>query len=96
MNVTSGVYAWENATKIVERALIEGESNRILRYFRSLFQPGTPANYWVDFLAKRLQVDLKDVAQEIHQRLHKVPRERITTVPVLLGAREDAVLDLVT
>ncbi len=94
MDVTE-VYAWENATKIVERALIDRESNRIIRYFRSFFRPETPTYYWVDFLAKRLEVDIKDVAQEIRQRLGQAPRERLITVPVLLGTEEDAVLDLV-
>ncbi len=95
MDVVSEVYAWERATRIVEKALYEGERNRILQYFRSYFPPGTPAGYWVDFLAKRLRVDLSAVVQEIRQTLRRTPGERITTVPVLLGAEEDTVVDLV-
>jgi hypothetical protein len=94
MNVKLGIYAWKNASRIVGIALAEGQKNKLIQFFQGLFRPGTPENYWVEFLAKRLQVDIKDVAQEIRRTLRRAPRERITTVPVLLGAREDAVLDL--
>lgn len=93
-NVASNIYAWERAAQIVDRALIEGERSRMLRYFRSLFRPGTPENWWVEeFLSKRLQANPTDVAQEIREMLH--PIEKISTRPTLLGPKEDAVLDLV-
>lgn len=95
MNVASGLHVWGMATEIVERALIEGGSNRFLQFFRSLFRQGTPENYWVEFLADRLQADRGDVVQEIRQTLHQTPGERIVSVPVILGAGKDAVLDLV-
>ena len=47
-------------------------------------------------LADRLQVELQYVIQDICQTLRQTPGERIVTVPVILGAEEDAVLDLVT
>ena len=96
MNVASGLHVWGMATEIAERALIEGGRNRFLQFFRSLFRQGTPENYWVEFLADRLQADRGDVVQEIRQTLHQTPEERIVTVPVILGPEEDAVLELVT
>ena len=94
LNVDAGVYAWENASKIVKRALVEGEKNAFLKFFQSFFRPDTPERYWVEFLAKRLEIDLNFVAQEICEILHGTPAERIVTVPVLLGAERDIVLDL--
>ena len=96
MDVASGVHIWEMASEIVRQALIEGERNRLLQHFRRFFRQGTPENYWVEFLADRLQADCGYVVQEIHQTLHRMPGERIVTLPVILGAEEDAVLDLVT
>ena len=96
MDVASGVNVWGMATEIVKQALIEGEKNRLLQYFRRFFRPDTPENYWVEFLADRLQVELQYVIQDICQTLRQTPGERIVTVPVILGAEEDAVLDLVT
>ena len=93
-NVASSIYAWERAAKIVDRALIAGERSRMLRYFRSLFRPKTPENWWVEeFLSKRLQANPIDVAQEIREMLH--PTEKISTLTTLLGPKEDTVLDLV-
>ena len=96
MDVASGVHVWGMATEIVRQALIEGERNRLLQHFRRFFRQGTPENYWVEFLADRLQIDREYVVQEIRQTLHQMPGERIVTLPVILGAEEDAVLDLVT
>ena len=96
MDVASGVHVWEMATEIVKQALIEGEKNAILRYFRKFFGLNTFGNYWVEFLANRVQVETGYVVEEICQTLHQTPGERIVTVPVILGAEEDAVLDLVT
>ena len=96
MEVASGVYVWGMATEIVKQALIEGNKNALLWYFKKLFKRNTPENYWVEFLADRLQVELAYVVQEIRQTLRQTPGERIVTVPVILGAEEDAVLDLVT
>ena len=93
-NVASSIYAWERAAEIVDRALIAGERSRMLRYFRSLFRPETPENWWVEeFLSKRLQANPIDVAQEIREMLH--PTEKISTLTTLLGPKEDTVLDLV-
>ena len=94
MDVASGIRVWELATEIVKKALLEGEKNALLRYFRRFFRQDTPEAYWVEFLANRLQVDLGYVVQELRQTLHQTPGERIVTVPVILGAEEDAVLDL--
>jgi hypothetical protein len=96
MDVASGVNVWGMATEIVKQALIEGEKNRLLQYFRRFFRPDTPENYWVEFLADRLQVELQYVIQDICQTLRQTPGERIVTVPVLLGAKRDVVLDLIT
>ena len=93
-HVVSGVHFWKMATTIVERALLEGERNRILRFFQQYFRPNTPENRWVEFLADRLQADINHVVQEIRQMLD--PRERIVTAPTLLGAEEDVMPDLVT
>lgn len=96
MEVSSGLHVWRMATEIVKQALIEGEKNAFLWFFKKFFKLDTPENYWVEFLADRLQVELPYVIQEIRQTLHQTLGERIVTVPVILGAKEDAVLDLVT
>ena len=93
-NVASSIYAWERAAKIVDRALIAGERSRMVEYFRSLFRPETPEDWWVkEFLSKRLQANPIDVAQEIREMLH--PTEKISTFSTFLGPKEDTVLDLV-
>ena len=96
MEVSSGVHVWRMATEIVKQALIEGEKNALLWFFKKFFKQNTPENYWVEFLANRVQVDIAYVVEEIRQTLHQTPGERIVTVPVILGPKEDAVLDLVT
>ena len=95
MDVTSGVRAWGLATEIVKTALLEGKKGPILKFFKMFFKLDTPENFWVEFLADRPQVELRYVIQEIRQTLHQTPGERVTLVPTLLGAEEDAVLDLV-
>lgn len=94
-HVASGVHVWEMATEIVEKALIEGDRNAVLQFFRRFFGQDTPEDFWVKLLADRLQIDIGDVVQEIRHTLPQTPSERIVTVPVILGAVEDAVLDLV-
>ena len=96
MEVSSGVHVWRMTTEIVKQALIEGEKNALLWFFKKFFKQNTPENYWVEFLADRLQVELQYVIQDIRQTLHQTPGERIVTVPVILGSDEDAVLELVT
>ena len=94
LDVGPGARAWENAARIVNTALVEGERNAFLRYFRSLFRPNTPEHFWVEFLASRLQTELSFVNQEICGKLHGTPAERVVDVPVLLGAKRDVVYDL--
>ena len=94
LRVDAGAYAWENATRVVDKALVEGGKNALLQYFKSFFRPDTPERYWVEFLADRLQMNIGTVVQEIRHILRGAPAERIVTVPVLLGAEQDAVLDL--
>ena len=96
MEVSSGLHVWRMATEIVKQALIEGEKSTFLWFFKKFFKLDTPENYWVEFLADRLQVDLPYVIQEVRQTLHQTLGERVVTVPVILGAEEDAVLELVT
>ena len=96
VEVSSGVHVWGMATEIVKQALIEGEKNALLWFFKKFFKQNTPENYWVEFLAERLQVELQYVIQDIRQTLRQTLGERIVTVPVILGAKEDAVLELVT
>ena len=94
LEVPAGVYAWERATTIVETALREGDKNAILRVLRKWFLRNTPEYHWTQFLADRLDVDLRYVVQEIRQTLPQPPRERTETIPVLLGPEKDTVLDL--
>ena len=94
LDVDAGVYAWENASRIVKTALQEGDRSNFLNFFKSFFRPDTPERYWVEFLANRLQSDVNFVIQEICEILHGAPAERIVNVPVLLGAERDVVLDL--
>ena len=96
MEISSGLHVWGMATEIVKQALLEGEKNALLWYFKKLFKQNTPENFWVEFLAGRLQVELPYVIQDIRQTLYQTLGERIVTVPVILGAEEDAVLELVT
>ena len=98
MDVASGIRFWETATEIVGKALLEGEKNRFLQFFRRFWPTADKRYSWVGFLANRLQADIGGVVQEIRQTLHQTPGERIVTVPVILGAEKyevkDAVLDL--
>lgn len=94
LNVDAGVYAWQNAIRIVDKALAEGKKNGLLKFFQSFFRPGTPERYWVEFLADRLQTDLSFVTREIYETLHGAPAERIVNVPVLLGTEQDVVIDV--
>ena len=94
LEVPSGVYAWERATTIVETALREGDKNAILRVLRKWFLPNTPEYHWTQFLADRLDVDIRYVVQEIRQTLPQPPRERTGTFPVLLGPEKDIVVDM--
>ena len=94
MDIASGIRVWEAATEIVREALLEGEKNRFLQFFRRFWSTTDKRYSWVEFLANRLQADIGDVVQEIRQTLHQTPGERIVTIPVILGAEEDAVLDL--
>ena len=94
LEVPSGVYAWERATTIVETALREGDKNVILRVLWKWFLPNTPEYHWTQFMADRLDVDLRYVVQEIRQTFPQPPRERTETIPVLLGPEKDTVLDL--
>ena len=92
------VIAWEEASRIVEAALSQGGRPLFLRFVRRYLEKSLripEVSHWVDFLADRLQADIRDVAEEIRQLIHP-PRERIVTVPVLLGAKRDVVLDLIT
>jgi len=94
LDVGAGERAWHNAGTIVKSALVEGERNAFLKFFRSLFRPDTPEHFWVEFLATRLRTELSFVNQEICELLHGTPAERVIEVPVLLGADQDFVLDL--
>ena len=94
LNDDRSMYAWETATDIVQTALWEGERNAILRYFRKYFRPDTAEDYWIRFLADRLNADIRDVVQETHQMLPQASRERTEIIPVLLGVEKDTVLDL--
>jgi hypothetical protein len=95
MDVPAGVVFWEHATMTVDKTLMEGERSRIIRFFRILFPRSSPASWWVDFLSARLEADIEEVVQDIRCRLKQTPGERVVTRPVLRGAEEDAVLDLV-
>ena len=94
LNVEAGVHAWENAVRMVDKALTEGEKKGLLQYFRSFFKPDTPERYWVEFLADRLQMEIGAVAQEICEILHGTPTERVVSLPVLLGTEQDIIVDL--
>ena len=88
LEVPAGVYAWERATTIAETALREGDKNTILRVLRKWFLPNTPEYHWTQFLADRLDVDLRYVVQEIRQMLPQPPRERTETIPGSSWARK--------
>ena len=98
LNADSSIIAWKQATGIVEAALLLGERNLFLRFIWRFMEKlrGIPeVKFWVDFLAKQLHADIGHVVQEIRTTLHQTPGERVTPVPTLLGADEDAVLELV-
>jgi hypothetical protein len=95
INVQATAYAWEAATKIVAQALIERERSGFIRFFRSMIPFHTPAGHWVDFLSRRLEADIGEVVEDIRKMLRQPLAERTVSHPVLLGAKEDAVLDLV-
>jgi hypothetical protein len=96
MNISREVGAWENATDIVEKALVEADRIRLIRWFARLFRPDTPGHFWASFLAEKIETDLDQVLEEIRQKVSGAPWTiRTAKVPVLLGRQEDAVLDLV-
>ena len=81
MDIASGIRVWEAATEIVREALLEGEKNRFLQFFRRFWSTTDKRYSWVEFLANRLQADIGDVVQEIRQTLHQTPGERIVPRP---------------
>jgi hypothetical protein len=91
MNITSEISAWDNATRIVEQALLEGQKNSFIRFFQGLFRAGTPENYWVDFLSNRLDREIESVIEDMRNLLNDEEREII--IPTMFGPQRDASLD---
>jgi hypothetical protein len=94
MNIEREIAAWNNAMTIVERALLEGERNGLLRFFEGFFKSGTPENHWIGFLANRIHFEIDDVISEVRSMVNEKERKIIT--PTMFGLREDASLDLTT
>jgi hypothetical protein len=94
MNVAKEIAAWEKATLIVERALVEGEKNKFLRWLTQWFRPNESGHRWVMFLADRIETEIDKVLQDIEQELTQMPILRSAQMPVLLGPEADAVLEL--
>lgn len=94
MHMNKEIDAWEITTTIVEQALLEGERAPLVRWVIRFFRSDTPGHFWLNFLADRLEVEMDNLLDEIKETLSESPLIRSAVVPVLLGPREDAVLDL--
>jgi hypothetical protein len=92
IDITPEISAWNNATRIVEQALLEGQRNSFLKFFQGLFKSGTPENYWIDFLSSRLNNKIEYVVEEMQTQLNG--EERKIIVPTMFGSQKDASLDL--
>lgn len=92
MQLDEATNAWNTATEIVTEALEQGDRSRLLRKFLAWFKPGTPACYWVEFLAERLEIDIHYVIDEIENDVQSEHRELY--VPTIGDVELDTSLDL--
>lgn len=93
-DVDNEMVAWTTATQIVEKALLEADRNVLIRWFVGFFKRGSAENYWVEFLANRMEMDILALIEEIRGVLKDRVFDRVTSLPVLLGTDDDAVIDL--
>ena len=101
MHVDQHIYAWENVTKIMDKALRNLEERNYLKAIASLFFPigsfflgEEPLDHWVRFLGKRLEKPTEEVLEDIEAELKWTHTERTAILPTMGGPKTDFVLDI--